>query len=288
MRRAIPLLIILAAGCMVARASDDGEHWTKIATLAKNSTPEGAAELRQYLKSLTREQMLAAARQYSGTVANTLPERDWGPAVANIGLALAYYGDENGGLSDASLDRLLAFVADSEETAFFRFAMADVIGGEFGSHLTSEQTDRVLVAFTTALRDSQTPAMVRDKCCRSLRGMLQGGYRMVIYSDPAVREVRRTSMERWRDILSLIDRGEVALSAESREQLAVWRRRVHDFRKTLSDVSRNKQEATSLRTLAELCLQSTARLPLLNGDEAPKTDEPNSDAPQSGTREEKP
>ncbi|MBN1909668.1 MAG: hypothetical protein JW818_08015 [Pirellulales bacterium] len=264
MRFAIALYVLLATGPVLAKEADAPDYWSNIVELSKKGTPAGNPELERYLESLTRDEMLTAARQCARSLQNTLRDDEWGPGVFSIGLVLSKYGEKDGSLSDESLDKLLAILADPKEPAFLRFALANMANGRFESRLTAKQTDRCVKRLTDVLRDDHAPERARDECCRSARSILESRYKTLIYLDPAVREVRRTSLERWREIDSLLDKGDVQLSAATKKKLANWRDRVHAFRKILTRIEENDREPTKVRIAASVCLKTTERLPFLN------------------------
>ncbi len=124
MKTAMLFLGIIGTLVLTAYGAEEENYWETIAALAKDGTARGKHELDAYLKSLTRDQMLTAARQYSAIVERTVPREDWAVTAFNAIFPLAYYSEPGGGLSDESLDKLVVIIADQEEGEYFRFAMA--------------------------------------------------------------------------------------------------------------------------------------------------------------------
>ncbi len=136
--------------------------------------------------------------------------------------------------------------------------------GAYSWHLTASQHQRVVKTLSLILRDKTAPERLRHACCDGLRTLLPQAYRAVVYSDPAVREIRRTGpRERFQNVFSLIDAGEVQLAEETKARLVEPRKRIHAFRDILTAIAQDETEPERLRRFAEACLTSTATLPLL-------------------------
>ncbi len=264
MKTAMLFLGIIGTVVLTAYGAEEDNYYETIVALAKDGTASGKQELGAYLKSLTRDQMLTAARQYSRIAQGKVP-----PAMGtmNLGLVLAYYREDTGGASDDSLDKLLAIIADDNETEFLRHALANMLyGGFFGfpRRFADGQEERVLKTLISVLCDKAAPPALRHQCSVSLRGLLQEAYTAVIYSDPAVREVQRTGpRERFQNVFSLIDAGEVQLAEETKARLVEPRKRIHALRDILTAIAQDESEPERLRRFADACLTSTATLPLL-------------------------
>ena len=182
---------------------------------------------------------------------------------------MTYYQEEDGSLSDASLDRLLAIIADTSDGTFFRFALATLVYDRYASQacLTDSQQTRVVATLSNVLRDRRSPEAVRHACCGSISGVLQKWYLRIVYSDAAVREVRRTGTKEQRgDIDGLVDSGKIPLAAVTKAQLLPKWLQVRVFREILTMIAHDEVEPSDLRRLAQACLDSTAKLPLLNSE----------------------
>ncbi len=276
MKTAMLSLGIVGTLFLAVHGADGENYWETIVALAKNGTARGKHELDAYLKSLTRDQMLTAARQNSTIAERTVPREDWAVAAFNVIFPLAYYSEPGGGLSDESLDKLLAVIADQEEGEYFRFALARIVPDKYSSHLTASQHQRVVKTLSLILRDETAPERLRHACCDGLRTLLPQAYRAVVYSDPTVREIQRTGpRERFQNVFSLIDAGEVQLAEETKARLVEPRKRIHAFRDILTAIAQDETEPERLRRFAGACLTTTAALPLLELE--PK--EPNEQRP---------
>ncbi len=264
MKTAMLFLGIIGTVVLTAYGAEEENYWETIVALAKDGTASGKQEFGDYLKSLTRDQMLTAARQYSAIAERTVPREDWAVAASNVAFPLAYYSEPGGGLSDESLDKLLAIIADQEEGEFLRFALARIVPDKYSLRVTAAQEQRITETMCPILRDKKAPERLRHACCSGLRTLLPQAYTAVIYSDPAVREVQRTGpRERFWNVFSLIDAGEVQLAEETKTRLVEPRKRIHALRDILTAIAQDESEPEVLRRFAEGCLTTTATLPLL-------------------------
>ena len=111
-------VIFLVAQLLVYGA---GHHWNHIQRLVKeHDSPQGNPQLEMYLKSLTPDQMIQAAREYSQYAADKFPADNWAEAVMDVGLTLTFYGTDQGGLTNDRLRVLLQGISNKNENDFFQ------------------------------------------------------------------------------------------------------------------------------------------------------------------------
>jgi len=227
-------------------AADEPDYFAKIAELAKKGTAYANPELEQYLKSLTRDQMLTAARQYCRTYEKKVTRDLWGPACGGVGLCLVYFPEKTGSLSDESLDKVIACISDPKEGEFFRYAIAQVPQKHI-MDMTEGQRQRLAEAYVSVLRDREAPASVRIHCGVGANRCVSEAYRVIVYADAGVKELSRTGTnEQRRNLASLVASGEIKLNAKTMKQLDAWKPRIRELRQTLVALD-DKQEPADLK-----------------------------------------
>ncbi len=292
MKYAILLIAILVLGSFSLQASEENNYGSKILELDKKGTPQGNPELVKYLKSLTKEQLLTALRQYSKVVeAKTPAEAEWAPVISMCILACYAEPLKRSDLSDEefqkmrrgkqrslevgliparftnkSFERVIAGISDRKEGTYFRYTLIDVLKTKnFYPILSKTQKERFLNTCLVVSSDRESPAMVREECFEAFSKIFQREYSRIIYADDVVKELRRTGPEeRWRNLNSLINSGEIKLTAKTIEQLAPWQQKIQDFRKKLVMLQEDEREPKSLKEKAKGYLHRFDRLPLLN------------------------
>jgi hypothetical protein len=275
-------LLLLAlfgvASCtVVSCASDDNDYWSRIEELAKKGTSEANVEGRKYLMSLTKDQTLTALRQY-GKVAEAKYSVDkWPQLIPNVALIMAFYAEPiqfsdkefatlsdktkrelqagliRGPLSEEAFDKLIAGIADRKEETFFRYALADysVLKEGVGPSLSKAQKERLFDTYLSVVNDRQSPEVVRRECCDAAKEVLRREGWRIIYADDVVKELMRSGTpERRSKLDSLLTSGEIKLTPKTIEQLALWRRRIEDFRKKMVSLQDDEREPKSLRETA--------------------------------------
>ena len=302
MKYTILLIIVSVLGSFSLQASEKNNYGSKILELAKKGTAQGNPELVKYLKSLTKEQLLTALRQYCKAMEGKTPtEMEWAE-VTSMRILVCYaeplkrsdLSDEEfrkmrrgkkrrleDGLVPArftneAFEKVIAGIADRKEGTYFRYTLLDIFSTkEFFPVLSKPQKERFLDTCLTVLNDRKSPDMVRSKCIDVMsKRIFQREYSHIIHVDDVVKELQRTSEEELRNLVSLINSGEIKLTTKTIEQLAPWRRRIQDLRKKLVDLQEDEQEPKSLKMEAKRQLYWLDRLPLI------KVKEPDSKPPK--------
>ncbi|NQU23713.1 MAG: hypothetical protein HQ567_20720 [Candidatus Nealsonbacteria bacterium] len=299
MKYAILLVIVSVLGIFSLQASEEDNYGLKVVELAEKGTAHGSPELVKYLKSLTKEQLLTALRQYSKVVeAQTPTEAEWAPVISMCIMVCYAEPLKRSDLSDEefrkmrrgtkrrledglvparftneTFEKVIAGIADRKEGTYFRYTLLDIFSTkEFFPVLSKPQKERFLDTCLTVLNDRKSPDMVRSKCIDVMsKRIFQREYSHIIHEDDVVKELQRTSEEELRNLVSLINSGEIKLTTKTIELLAPWRRRIQDLRKKLADLQEDEREPKSLKKEAKGQLYWLDRLPLINAkDPAPK------------------
>lgn len=268
------LLMSLAGGWHAARAEDS--PWSRISELSKKDTPQGNPELVAYLKTLTREQMLQAAREACEQGQALVPRDRWAEAPIIVGKPLMFYRNEQGGIDDAPLTAALSCIASKDEGELFRRSLVTFAEKFWWPKLTAGQRERSRQCFSSVLSDSEAPAQLRAVACRALVDALGLEYINTLYSDKNVQALRSDS-ERWRNLGTLLRTGEVKVEQATATSLESVLREVDRYTVMLSDLGKNDKEPQEVRDQAKTLLGYMAKWPMLptSGDKGKTTESGN-------------
>jgi len=276
---------------------EENDYLSKIEELCKKDTPQGYPELVKYLKSLTKEQLWTALRQYCKSVEAKLPfdEMNWSPVIPTH--ILMFYaeplkrsdisddeydriikrGDADeleaglipGRFTDESFGKLITVLSDPKEGAYFRWILACLLSGDedFFPALSKTQEDRFFETCLAVSGDRNSPNIVRRVCLDTLGGVFRREYRFIIYDDTVLKELMGAgSREEERKANSLLYSGKINLTSKTIEKLKPWRERIFDFRKKLMALLADEQEPEMIKKEAKRQLHWLDRLPLINSN----------------------
>ncbi|HMO51627.1 MAG TPA: hypothetical protein PKE26_10435 [Kiritimatiellia bacterium] len=251
--------IFLATQLLVYGA---GDHWNHIQRLVKEyDTPQGNPQLETYLKSLTPDQMLQAAREYSQYAANKFPTDNWAEAVMDVGLTLTFYGTDQGGLANDRLRVLLKCIADKNENDFFREALVRLVRQRYWEQMTDDQRRQSRQTFLEVLSDKNAPGRLRVLSCRELTQALAENHRRVIVSDKNIRPLR-SDRQKWQNVNGLVRDGEIRLEPETRNALKAINEEIAAITPALARLSQDDAETPEVKEQAQSALKAFADLPV--------------------------
>lgn len=256
-------LIVLIACCFLGPSLIYGETsvWTRIEELSQFDTPQGNPQLEGYLQTLTHPQMLDAARECCRKATDRVPQERWEEGVLPVGIALAFYGNKEGGLSDDALNKLLDCIASEHEGDLFRETLVRVVRQRYWEQMTAEQRRKSRESFLAVLSDKKAPVRLRTLCCRELAQALAENHRRVIISDKNVRPLRN-DLEKWRNVNQLVRAGEVRLEPETRKALKAIRDEIAGITPTLTALSQDAAESPEVKVQAQSALKTFTDLPI--------------------------
>ena len=258
--------VLLLAGCALADKPPEAHStiWRDIRALAARGTAQGNPELVAYLKSLTAEEMLLAARQACEEAANRpiapneVPRE--GAAEVYVGLCLHYYFDRIA--VDPGAQILLAVVRDIEDSALLRSGILARMGDS--PETESEQTlqrymemhrpelDAIL---TKILGDRNDDPIVRAEVIGTLTWLLTEQTRKIILADAN----RHAIWEQTHEVVPvgrLMRSGELTLTEESLKALEPLEARALTYVKLLGAIlADEKNEPEELRKRARRALE---------------------------------
>ena len=255
-------LLMFVVLCLPLCASAGTNYWGHIQALGKFNTPKGNPQMESYLRSLSPEEMLQAAREYSEYAQSTFPEERWAEASGTLLVILALYGPEEGAFPADRLAALLAGVTDNREGRFFRESMVRLLRQTYWRQLTTEQRRESRGRFLAVVTNKKSPAQLRALACRELELAVAEDYRQVIHADRNVRPLR-TDKTKWSNLNNLIRSGEVRLDAETRKSLKSVRDEIANITPTLATLSQDAAESPEVKDRAQTALKTFADLPVV-------------------------
>lgn len=233
--------------------------WIRIEELSQFDTPYGNPELEDYLKTLTRPQMIEAARECCSKAATRVPQEKWAYGALPVSIALTFYGNREGGLSDDALNQLLECVTSEHEGNLFRETLVRVLRQRYWEQITDAQRRRCKQSFLEVLSDSNAPGRLRTLSCRELTQALAENHRRVIISDKNIRPLR-SDRQKWQNVNSLVRDGEVRLEPETCEALKVVVDEIAGVTPVIAALSKDDAETPEVKGQARSALEILANL----------------------------
>ena len=260
------MLIVLFVGIAETPALQPKtpDLWQRIRSLREPDTPEQNLKLDNYLKSLTAEEMLIAARQACDEVTNRPPEITVIPLAAagelHVGLCLQYYFDKIA--LDPGAQELLAVVRDKEDCAVLRAGIIRRMGDS-----PETQSEQMLQRYmethrpeldtilTNILRDRNDDPIVRAEVIDTLTWLLAEQARKITLSDAN----RRALWEQTHKAVllgELMRSGELTLTEETLKALEPVEARALTYVKLFGAIlAKEKNEPEQLRERARRALE---------------------------------
>lgn len=273
------MFIVLFAGIAETTGSQPKtpDLWQRIRLLREPDTPEQNLKLENYLKSLTAEEMLLAARQACEEVANRPKEITVIPVAAagelHVGLCLRYYFDKIA--LDPGAHELLAVVRNKDDCAVLRAGIIRRMGDSPETR-SEEMLQRYMevhrpeldAILTRILGDRNDDPIVRAEVIDTLTWLLTEQTRKITLADAN----RHAIWEQTHEVVpvgELMRSGELTLTEETLKALepveAQGRTYVKLFAAILAD---EKNEPQGLRERARRTLEREyKRLPFPELDE---------------------
>lgn len=240
----------------------EGAYWGHIQLLLKEyDTPQGNPQLEAYLKTLTPDQMLQGAREYSRYAANKFPTDNWAEAVLDVGLTLTFYGTEQGGLENDRLRVLLKCIADNNDNDFLREALVRLVRQRYWEQMTDAQRRQSRQAFLEVLSDKNAPGRLRVLSCRELTQALAENHRRIIVSDENIRPLR-SDRKKWQNVNGLVRDGEIRLEPETRNALKAIADEIAGVTPVLAALSKDDAETPEVKEQAQSAMKALADLPV--------------------------
>ena len=261
--------LVVLTGFAQANESPEArpEPWGRICSFLEEDTGDVNPEFVEYLKSLTAEQMVLAARQACDEVARRSAEiKDMPPSCAaeiHVMACLHYYfartdRDEGGTI-------LLRVVSDRGELPFLRRALIsrmherdEPFDAEFQTYVSNNEA-KVTAVLTNILKGRDDDPLVRREAMQCVGLRLGRQVSEIIRSDPHMRETlkeKRKCTSRVIRATELVRSGEVSLTKETLRALEPVEARTIAYVKLLGAVVADEQnEPEELRKQARRRLE---------------------------------
>ena len=237
--------------------------WSRIRELSGHGTPQGALEREAFLRTLSPAQMLQAAREYCElSEVNVQKEDRDGESVGPVGVALGFYGNQDGSLSDDALNTLLGCIESGKEGEVFRESLLLLLRQRYWMHLTEKQRNESKEVFFALLSDDSAPTQLRVWTCREIELAIADEYRRVTYTDKNVSAVNNKKLS-WSDRDDLIRSGEIHLDPETKQSWKAIRTEIERILPKLSALSNDSDVSPNLKAMAQHAIESFTKLPLM-------------------------
>ena len=267
--------MLLVATFVVGREprGEAPKYWEQIRSL--NQREGGHTELLQYLKSLTPEEMLTAARQSCSESSQYSDEPQQAYlAGLNVRLCLEYYF-ENCDEVDECARTLLGIVSDTEASPWFRHAIISKMScsrdshfiGTFQAYVEAHRAE-VNPILASIVSDRRENALLREEAMYTLAEWLRGRAITTCAKDPNVRAVK----ERTHKIVpvgEMVRSGELTLTEDTWKALRPIEKRILENSRVLSAILADEEnEPEVVRARAKSMLKAYQRLPLTEEGQA--------------------
>ena len=246
--------------------SESRQYWDEIKVLHEKGDPGSEnPNLEQYLKSLSPEQMITAARQAC--------ERQ---ALYGIVLCFKHYVDKSDNVEQA-MARLLEIVSDARQHRDLRRTLLQMLAAtrfnqfvdELQTHVQKHRGE-VEHILRNILEDQEDHVAVRAEASARLAGLLAEEVRNVTRADANVRAMGQRTQKKV-PIRELLDSGELRFTEDTLEALESTKARTVAYVKLLGAILADEQhEPKELRMHAERRLKLYRESLLGIGDDVEK------------------
>lgn len=239
----------------------ESNYWVHIQQLVeKYDAPQGNPQLEAYLKGLTPDQMVQAAREYSQYAEEKFPTENWAEALMDVGLTLAFYETEQGRLSEDRLSILLKCIANADENPFLRESLVRLLRQRYWAQMTAGQRQQSRHLFLEEVSDKTAPVRLRVLSCQQLVQAMSEAHRRIIILDKNVRPLR-ADKQKWMRLNDLLKKGEIPLEPDTRIALKAIDDEIANITPTLTKLSQDAATPTEVKDCAKSALKTLVDLP---------------------------
>ncbi len=209
------IILIALIPAIAFQVKADVNYWQTMEQLRKGNAADANITFKEYVESLSAEQLLVAARQCSKEGQEKVKPESWDIAIAALGFFYKYYPLETNNLEDIS--PLLADLGDKSQPAFWRYSLMQLLGTSWNEKLTLQQSLNAANVMKIILADTHELRFIRVKAARKSTGLFIKAYSINLREDP---EVKRLVAEcrRYEDVLEDAENGKVQVSEETVER----------------------------------------------------------------------
>jgi hypothetical protein len=208
------LSVIFISILFSTQVSAETNHWQVLKKLMITGTPEANAQFKEYIKSLSSNELIIAGRQCSVEMESSIDPKDWDMAAGNLGFFCQYYPLKTNDLKDIS--PLLTDLKNRTQSVFWRRALMYMIES-WSRKLSVEQgLDAAKVMYKIYSDDSEN-LLLKPKAVRSSAGLLMHAYSVNLRSDSGVKQIAELQKMRTEELVGAIQSGKVPLSQQTIE-----------------------------------------------------------------------
>jgi len=210
LRKLFMCLICLFVASNFARAEEN--YWQVIRELLEAETDEARAQCEEYVKSLTAEELIIAAKQCSVDMEASVDPTYWDVAIGNLGFFYQYYPLKADDLKDIS--PLLNDLEDKLQSALWRHSIMYLLGAWGRVDFSVRQNLDIANAMVGIFMDPSEPVVLRSKAARECPDFFGRSYDRSLRDDPAVKQLIKEG-KRTPDVLREVRTGRIKLSKET-------------------------------------------------------------------------
>jgi len=159
---------VMAVAVAASVSLGEVNYWDKIEGLliAADKSPDAAKAADAYLRSLSQEQLILAARQCSTAMIEKFPPSEWDMAGSSLGFFYQYYPMAEGGL--ANLEPLWRELDKEGGNAFWQRSLVHLLTSAWREKYTHEQAIEMVKRLGDIFADTRNSIHVRSKIPLSL------------------------------------------------------------------------------------------------------------------------
>jgi len=160
-------LIVLAISILAIQARAEENYWQIVKRYLEednaNPSAEGSSGTKEFLASLSADELIIAARQCSAEMEQKVPPEEWDMAGMTLGFFYEYYPFKSNNLEDIS--PLLSDLKDKSQSSFWRHSIMQLLGTEWHRQLRDKPQSRLKAAYVMndILLDTSEPTLLRVK-----------------------------------------------------------------------------------------------------------------------------
>ena len=169
------ILIAITMLLTVSYATGEKKHWQVIKQFLEEDTPEAGVQYREYMESLSLDELMTAARQCSDEIELSTDPNNWDMASMALDFFWRYYPVKTNNLKDISL--LLNDLRDKKQSPFWRNSIMYLLeSSKWRQLLSSEQRlDAAKIMYEIYSDDSEN-VLLKPKAIRKSTELLRAVY----------------------------------------------------------------------------------------------------------------
>lgn len=202
--------IVFCSGFAIAET----DYWQVLKKFAMESDGQENKPYREYVESLTAEELLIAARQCSAEMESLVAPKNWDMATINLGFFYQYYPRKTNNLEDIS--PLLNDLKDKSQSIYWRRFIMHMLGGSWSGKLSVEQSLNAAKIMCKIYSDDSEGLLLKPKAIRNSNELLMHAYSKNLRSDPNVKQfITKHQKMRTRKLFNAVRTDNVKLTQQT-------------------------------------------------------------------------